>query len=99
MHDQYGNQCKDRPHQYRQHHACPGGAVRILRFLLGIFPRHIRVDTDTGSHRQCDDNQLQRINDRQRRQCITGIFSHKKAVHYIVQRLDQLCQHHRRRDF
>ena len=51
--------------------ACPG-------IFLCIQARHVGIHAHTGSHRQRNDDELQRINDRKRRQRRFGIFSHKK---------------------
>ena len=89
---------KNRPAEHRQHHAGPGGPIGLFRFTVSVMPGHQRIDADACAHRDGRNDQLDGENDGEGGQTVSGIPSHEKTVHDIIKRLDQLRQHHRRRD-
>ena len=86
-HEKPAGRGKDKPQRRRQRRPHAREFIR-LRFLSQAEPGgHGRIDPHAGSHCQSDHQKLQRVP------------AHKQTVYNIVKRLDELCQHHRRRDF
>ena len=97
-HQQSAGGGKHQPADKGQDRAGPGSPVSQMVVALPVITGHQRVDTDAGAHRDGRDDQLDRIDDGERRQAVIGKLAHKVAVHDIVHGLDQLGEHHRRRD-
>ena len=77
-----------------------GGARHLLR--PGLIPKAQIVgdggiDADAGAHRQGDHQELQGVDDGEGREPGVRVPAHEEAVHDVVEGLDQLGQHHRRR--
>ena len=98
-HEKPAGRGKDKPQRRRQRRPHAREFIR-LRFLSQAEPGgHGRIDAHAGPDRQSDHQKLQRVDDREGRQARLRVPAHKEAVHDIVKGLDELRQHHRRRDF
>ena len=90
---------KDSPHSHRQRRADARELVRFLRFSQAKASSHGRIDAYAGSRCQSDHQKLERVDDGEGRQARFGVAAYEQAVHDIIERLNELCQHDRRRDF
>lgn len=75
-----------------------GGTVCQVAVSLAVVAGHQSVDADTSAHGDGGDDQLDRVDDGESGQSVAGELPHKVAVHDVVHGLDQLGQHHRRRN-
>ena len=65
---------------------------------LAVVPGHQGIDAHAGADSDGGDDQLNRVDDGEGGEAVTGELAHKIAVHDVVHGLDQLGQHDRRRD-
>lgn len=87
----------------RAHHAQSqghAGACNLICLFLVLDAQkvgHGGIDAHAGAHCQGDHQQLKGVDDGQGRQAVAGVTAHEETVYNIVKGLDQLSQHHRRR--
>ena len=88
---------EQRPQRQRQRRADSGISIRLIGTVFAVFRRHDGVDAHARSHRQRDHQQLDGIDDGERGQTGFGKTADEQAVHDVIQSLNELRQHHRRR--
>ena len=97
-HNRQGSQREQRPAYKCQQHARARRAVGLSRFAQRVHPRHIGVDPYARANGQRADDELNGENHAQRRESRARILADEIAIHDVVQRLNQLGEHHRWRN-
>ena len=97
-HQQSADDGEEQPAHQGQDGAGPGGVVRQVAVALAVVAGHQGVDADISAHGNGGDDQLDRVDDGEGGQSVAGEFAYEIAVHDVVHGLDQLGQHHWRRD-
>ena len=93
------NDCgKERPHDEREQNARAARLVCRLRAPLRVQAGHLRVHAHARSHRQRGNNELNGIDDGERRQSVSRISAYEKTVYDVIERLNELREHDGRRD-
>ena len=81
----------------RKHHAVGGGSVSLFLIACAHVQRDQRTDADAETNRDCIDEVLHRVHQRERGHGFLTDAGNEEAVHNVVQRVDQHGNDHGQR--
>ena len=97
-HDRPADRSEQKPQRGGERCSHTGILIRLFRLAHAELCRHHRIDPHARSDGESDHQKLDRIDDGQSRQAGFRIPAHKQTVHDIIKRLNELREHHRRRE-
>ena len=70
--------------------------MKTIRVVAAVIRKDDRIFATQRGYEMCIRD---RVDDGEGRQARFGVAAYEQAVHDIIERLNELCQHDRRRDF